>query len=350
MRFFAVRIQPDVREKAYRYVEYPSVNEYEHIWNSGEQDGFHECVNFKNFNGKIKGYLPPSKVIPPTGEKFGLIFLTNKARRRESKRLQLFDSIIGIQVGCSKTTSPCPRNDVPIALERYLKRHATPLEYHYTVLYDNSILLETPIEDASELTFPKDQNGGKVWMQAPGPVREIEQNRLFDVLTEIDISIRKTNSFAKWKRIKEKFLLGTLPTLDAIEYEDYRKISKIIRGKKLSDFDFSSSKTKYSVASRRKILYYDRDPNVVAGALLYANGVCQGCKTKAPFKRGSDGTDYLEVHHVRPLSERGHDSFDNVCALCPNCHKLLHLGVKDDRYEEIMNNIKEMLKKRKAGK
>ncbi len=350
MRFFAVRIQPDVREKANRYVEYPSVKEYEYIWNSGNQDGFHECVNFKNFKGEIKGYLPPSKVTPPMGEKFGLIFLTSKAKRKESKKLQLFDSVIGIQVGCSKSSSPCLRNDVPIDLKRYLKRHATPLEYHYTTLYDNSILLESPIEDASELLFPKDENNGRVWMQAPGPVREIEPNRLHEILTKIDISVRKTSSFAKWNRIKETFLLKTQPTLDAIEDEDYREISKIIREKKLSDFDFSWHVKKYPLVSRRTVLYYDRDPNIVAGALLYANGVCQGCKTKAPFKRGSDGTDYLEVHHIQPLSEGGSDSFDNVCALCPNCHKLLHLGKKDDHYKEIMNNIKEMLKKRKAGK
>ena len=50
MRFFAVRIQPDVRKKeSDRYVAYPSPKEYDHVWHSGKQDGFHECVNFKNF-------------------------------------------------------------------------------------------------------------------------------------------------------------------------------------------------------------------------------------------------------------------------------------------------------------
>jgi 5-methylcytosine-specific restriction endonuclease McrA len=338
------------KKKADRYVKYPSVEEYKHIWNSGGQDGFHECVNFKNFNGKIKGYVPPRGASLPEDEKFGLIFLTSKANKKESINCNLYDSIIGIQVGCFKTSSPSVRDDVPIVLKRYLKRHATPLEYHYTVLYDNSILLENPIEEASELIFPKEKNDGKVWMQAPGPVREIKPSHLPEVLTKIDISIRKTSSYAKWNHIKEKFLLQVQPTLDAIENENYREVSKIIREKKLSDFDFSSNIRKYPVESRKKILYYDRDPDVVAGALLYANGVCQGCNTKGPFKRDSDGKPYLEVHHIQPLSEGGSDSFDNVCALCPNCHKLLHLGTKDERYEEIMNNIKEMLKKRKAGK
>ena len=351
MRFFAVRIQPDVRKKvADRYVKYPSVEEYEHVWNSGGQDGFHECVNFKNFKGKIKGYVPPKGASLPVDEKFGLIFLTNKANKKESIKCNLYDSIIGIQVGCSKASSPCVRDDVPMALKRYLKKYATPLEYHYTALYDNSVLLETPIDNASELMFPKEENNGYVWMQNPGPVREIKPNNLLEVLTKIDISVRKTSSFAKWCRIKESFLLETQPTLDAIEDENYKEISKIIREKKLSDFDFSLNIRKYPLVSRRKILYYDRDPNIVAGALLYADGICQGCNTKGPFKRDSDGKDYLEVHHIQPLSEGGSDSFDNVCALCPNCHKLLHLGKKDDSYKKIMDNIKSMLKKRKAGK
>ena len=353
MKFFAIRIQPDVREnQADRYTEFPTLDEYKHIWNSGQkrQDGFHECVNFKNFNGKIEGYIPPNRVSIPANEKIAFIFLTNKANKKESKKYNLFDTIIGIQVGCHLTSQPCPRKDVPTELQKYLKKNASPLEYHYTTSYKNSILLENPIENASELIFPKSIYKS-TWSMYPGSVREINNDSiLFEVLSRIDYSIsRRSPLYQKWKRIKNSFHLNLLRTFSEIEDIEYEEVANILHKNKLSDFDFSSSIKKYPIPKKRSILSYNRDPNIVAGALLRAKGVCQGCFQEAPFERSSDGSLYLEVHHIKPLSEGGADSFDNVCALCPNCHKLLHLGEKNERYKEIMKNIKEMLVKYKIG-
>lgn len=76
---------------------------------------------------------------------------------------------------------------------------------------------------------------------------------------------------------------------------------------------------------------YTRNPDVVAEALYRSNGICEGCSEKAPFNRKSNGTPYLEVHHVRPLSEQdvteeNLDVLSNVLALCPNCHRKIHFG------------------------
>jgi|LWDU01.1.fsa_nt_gi 5-methylcytosine-specific restriction protein A len=76
---------------------------------------------------------------------------------------------------------------------------------------------------------------------------------------------------------------------------------------------------------------YTRNPDVVAEALYRANGACESCSKKAPFNRKSNGTPYLEVHHIKPLSEQDTteenlDVLDNVLALCPNCHRKMHFG------------------------
>ena len=76
-----------------------------------------------------------------------------------------------------------------------------------------------------------------------------------------------------------------------------------------------------------------RSPYVRAAALLRANGICQDCSEPAPFKKKSNGQPYLEVHHIKPLSQGGADSTQNTIALCPNCHSKRHdsLGlVRDD--------------------
>ena len=74
------------------------------------------------------------------------------------------------------------------------------------------------------------------------------------------------------------------------------------------------------------ITTYDRNPHVVAQALLRANGICANCKSPAPFPKRSDNTPYLEVHHIDRLADGGKDRLDNVQALCPNCHRKAHHG------------------------
>jgi 5-methylcytosine-specific restriction enzyme A len=74
---------------------------------------------------------------------------------------------------------------------------------------------------------------------------------------------------------------------------------------------------------------YRRSPAVVAYVLHRANGICEMCNNDAPFIRASDGTPYLEVHHMIPLSKGGKDKPYNARALCPNCHAEEHYGQQE---------------------
>lgn len=74
------------------------------------------------------------------------------------------------------------------------------------------------------------------------------------------------------------------------------------------------------------VYIYQRNPDVVAEALLRANGVCERCASKAPFLRRTDGTPYFEVHHQILLADGGEDTINNAIALCPNCHRRQHFG------------------------
>lgn len=71
---------------------------------------------------------------------------------------------------------------------------------------------------------------------------------------------------------------------------------------------------------------FRRNPGVIAEVLVRSNGHCEKCQKAAPFKRASDGSPYLEVHHHIPLSKGGNDKIENALALCPNCHREAHFG------------------------
>ena len=99
------------------------------------------------------------------------------------------------------------------------------------------------------------------------------------------------------------------------------------------------SNNKRKVQKYLTVSVHERDPDVIAYALRRANGKCEICNQKAPFKRKKDNSDYLEVHHMIPLSEGGDDSIDNVVAACPNCHMQAHYGKPVDM-KEIIRKIK----------
>lgn len=94
----------------------------------------------------------------------------------------------------------------------------------------------------------------------------------------------------------------------------------IARKKRLAD---AQKHPKSFLATTR---LFKRNPDVIAEALNRANGHCELCGAEAPFKRVSDNSPYLEVHHITPLAENGEDSVDNTLALCPNCHRARHYG------------------------
>ena len=77
-----------------------------------------------------------------------------------------------------------------------------------------------------------------------------------------------------------------------------------------------------------------RDPYIAQYAKMRAKGICQLCKKPAPFNN-IDGEPYLESHHIKWLSDGGEDSIDNTVALCPNCHRRMHIVKDKSLYEEI---------------
>ncbi|MEK3943530.1 NUDIX domain-containing protein [Paenibacillus sp. FSL H3-0310] len=70
-----------------------------------------------------------------------------------------------------------------------------------------------------------------------------------------------------------------------------------------------------------------RNGDVIVEVLERSKGICEECKKPAPFLR-RDFTPYLEVHHVKPLSEGGEDTVENAKAVCPNCHRAAHYAAK----------------------
>ena len=78
---------------------------------------------------------------------------------------------------------------------------------------------------------------------------------------------------------------------------------------------------------------YRRNEYVATDAKRRAKGKCQLCGGM-PFYDKNNNT-YLEVHHIVWLSKGGADSLENVVALCPNCHRKMHVNPGDDDIDKL---------------
>ena len=96
---------------------------------------------------------------------------------------------------------------------------------------------------------------------------------------------------------------------------------------------------KKSGSRKATINQYVRDTWVAEYAKRRASGICQLCQNPAPFKK-ADGSPYLETHHIDWLAEGGEDTIKNTVALCPNCHRKMHvLNLKKDKQVLLERNV-----------
>jgi 5-methylcytosine-specific restriction protein A len=93
----------------------------------------------------------------------------------------------------------------------------------------------------------------------------------------------------------------------------------------LAELEFLA-KYSFKEGGKREVVteVYERDSIVSEYAKRKADGVCQLCNQPAPF-RNLDGEPYLETHHIEWLSKEGKDLIENTVALCPNCHRKMHV-------------------------
>ncbi len=103
--------------------------------------------------------------------------------------------------------------------------------------------------------------------------------------------------------------------------------------KRLSDSEIKEKVAAASATAKSSktaaVVVYTRNPYVAEYAKRRARGLCDLCRQLAPFKNASN-EHYLESHHIVWLAHGGADCPENTVALCPNCHRKMHI-VKDEK-------------------
>ncbi len=168
-------------------------------------------------------------------------------------------------------------------------------------------------------------------------LRNISLNR-FGAITVIDDD--------KWERLKwtinkknPGFFQDVIPPYEEqIEQEYQLAVAKEV-SKPLTKLRSEAEKKKTQpTVSVVQTKVFNRNPTIAAYVKKRANGICQLCKQKALFI-DQYGEPYLECHHIVWLSNGGEDSADNCVALCPNCHRKMHIMNDESDIQVLKQSI-----------
>ena len=80
--------------------------------------------------------------------------------------------------------------------------------------------------------------------------------------------------------------------------------------------------------TERLVAHYERNPHLRAAAVQCHGTACKACGFDFALTYGAHGADYIEVHHLVPVSTLGESRAVNprtdMTVLCANCHRMVH--------------------------
>jgi 5-methylcytosine-specific restriction enzyme A len=115
--------------------------------------------------------------------------------------------------------------------------------------------------------------------------------------------------------------------LEEIEMVDTNKIST--EDDELTSYSIENIESKSE--GKKRLVYttiYERNPTNRRQAITIHGTVCQSCGFDFERTYGEIGKDFIEVHHVKPLSEEGGivevNPYTDLICVCANCHRMIH--------------------------
>lgn len=120
-----------------------------------------------------------------------------------------------------------------------------------------------------------------------------------------------------------------------------RKIRKSMYGDNLkNEYSFTEG-----LRQRKETSFFSRNPRLVSIAKEIHGYRCHVCNFDFEEYYGDIGKEFIECHHLNPLSERNSEEIiqthlKDVITICSNCHKMIHKRSPPFSIEELKCKIK----------
>jgi len=187
----------------------------------------------------------------------------------------------------------------------------------YSVLFRQQILLSTSKEQASSII----KEAKKYDVNHKEEVWSTRFNSMWSIKNDQTVwreKLRLSNENKNFSYFHENFCALKVEHFDSLPLKQLA----IPLLEQKSENKNSSKSTRTSIHIRK--IY------IKGFAKRASSGICQLCENEGPIL-DKQGQPFLEVHHIHYFSNGGKDTIDNVIAICPNCHRIIHhLELEED--------------------
>jgi HNH endonuclease len=166
----------------------------------------------------------------------------------------------------------------------------------------------------------------------PLPLRTLVRDYGDDIRGDLATTGPRFYPFNRWR--------DTVRTVQGIYLAEatpgFYSIIRRALGLEASDGNSATSDSQVDYAEARRLAreryYFARNASLVTAAKQRYGYGCMVCGFSFEVAYGEYGREYIECHHLNPLSERAEEeqlqstatSVEDVAVVCANCHRMLH--------------------------
>ncbi|MGG0577518.1 HNH endonuclease signature motif containing protein [Priestia aryabhattai] len=200
-----------------------------------------------------------------------------------------------------------------LATQKNSKRPFTKLFTHQILLCKSEEEALSILQEASDYGLNLDE---KLWVSKFDSLENIKKKQ-----EKWKNEMENSEVYNKFSNLYEKFV-----TMKSSYFKD-------LSDEHLKNIIVEQQSDERNVITRQ-INAFTRKIYIKEYAKKMAKGICQLCEEEAPFS-DKQGNPFLEVHHIKYLSKGGKDEIGNVVALCPNCHRRIHILEDTEDFKKI---------------
>lgn len=177
---------------------------------------------------------------------------------------------------------------------------------------------------------------------------ELENNYTWDICSNYKCSkVYKEIEFSEINSLTEAYIWYWKEIISIYNIFPYYLTEFIARGVKEEDLEEINREVYLEGRKKERIIIQsERNPLARKKCIELKGTTCQVCGMNFEEKYGELGKDYIEVHHIKPISEIDSeyvvDLEKDLIPVCSNCHSMLHrkiegVSVDVEKLIEIVN-------------
>lgn len=209
-------------------------------------------------------------------------------------------------------------------------------EQGYLAFNDHDLSIKTNMTNKNELVWRNDMAYIRLKLVTDGYLSYNRDNN-WEITSKGDIYLQKLCRLSigqtNFQKLTQKAINRANSLVQKLNIEQELKNVEAVVALDLEALQIEEEPFVEGEQRERYTNYYERDPKLRAKAISLHGTKCMACNFDFEKKYGERGKGFIEIHHLKPVSELGGntkvDPETDLTVVCSNCHRMIHRKKND---------------------